>query len=337
MDVSVNDARECVTNAATVEEMLAKEVFAFRPVKTSHYVVLHYADIVCVNASNNNSVFHMADGSSFTVGRKLEVVEKFLRESPCGGFVRVNRSTPFHLPRCILYFHRYCSILSSVFYIFCGTGTGFIGSAPPVSSCSNSSAYFVILQHVPMTVRKAEATEALISDGFVYDKNSGDIEPKSVNMFYMPNGSYTNLMDIKTKGRTAILTIRPVEYSKRDLNPHSHHWPKDFKSFVSTDSTIRAMSGKRDSNSRPQPWQGCALPTELFPQNHTRRYAGPKNLCKVMYISPYDKIFHLLFAARRYDARAIRSRCKSGLPVRLSSVRSLHPPIRIPYWPVGTK
>ena len=25
-------------------------------------------------------------------------------------------------------------------------------------------------------------------------------------------------------------------------------------------------SGKRVSNSRPQPWQGCALPTELFPQ-----------------------------------------------------------------------
>ena len=24
-------------------------------------------------------------------------------------------------------------------------------------------------------------------------------------------------------------------------------------------------SGKRGSNSRPQPWQGCALPTELFP------------------------------------------------------------------------
>ena len=26
------------------------------------------------------------------------------------------------------------------------------------------------------------------------------------------------------------------------------------------------LSGKRGSNSRPQPWQGCALPTELFPQ-----------------------------------------------------------------------
>src|SRR5689334_5710561 len=27
----------------------------------------------------------------------------------------------------------------------------------------------------------------------------------------------------------------------------------------------RVQSGKRDSNPRPQPWQGCALPTELFP------------------------------------------------------------------------
>ncbi len=27
----------------------------------------------------------------------------------------------------------------------------------------------------------------------------------------------------------------------------------------------RMQSGKRDSNPRPQPWQGCALPTELFP------------------------------------------------------------------------
>ena len=26
-------------------------------------------------------------------------------------------------------------------------------------------------------------------------------------------------------------------------------------------------SGKRDSNPRHQPWQGCALPTELFPQS----------------------------------------------------------------------
>ena len=34
-------------------------------------------------------------------------------------------------------------------------------------------------------------------------------------------------------------------------------------------------SGKRDSNSRPQPWQGCALPTELFPPlAHSSRQPG---------------------------------------------------------------
>ena len=27
----------------------------------------------------------------------------------------------------------------------------------------------------------------------------------------------------------------------------------------------KKKSGKRDSDPRPQPWQGCALPTELFP------------------------------------------------------------------------
>ncbi len=33
----------------------------------------------------------------------------------------------------------------------------------------------------------------------------------------------------------------------------------------------QALSGKRGSNSRPQPWQGCALPTELFPQLKVKR------------------------------------------------------------------
>ena len=33
---------------------------------------------------------------------------------------------------------------------------------------------------------------------------------------------------------------------------------------------FKIWSGKRDSNSRPRPWQGRALPTELFPQQ--KRY-----------------------------------------------------------------
>ena len=64
------------------------------------------------------------------------------------------------------------------------------------------------------------------------------------------------------------------------VEPTRHQLARDFKSLVSTNSTTWATldkkkdlfatsffwSGKRDSNSRPQPWQGCALPTELLPR-----------------------------------------------------------------------
>ena len=36
-------------------------------------------------------------------------------------------------------------------------------------------------------------------------------------------------------------------------------------------SRRKCWSGKRVSNSRPQPWQGCALPNELNPQMISRR------------------------------------------------------------------
>ena len=37
-------------------------------------------------------------------------------------------------------------------------------------------------------------------------------------------------------------------------------------------------SGKRDSNPRPQPWQGCALPTELFPQERAEPFRTATSL-----------------------------------------------------------
>ena len=82
------------------------------------------------------------------------------------------------------------------------------------------------------------------------------------------------------------------------IEPAWEFVPRDFKSLASTDFATRAendepvmhlvasrhrpldarfdtdpekkRSGKRDSNPRPQPWQGCALPTELFPQVMTK-------------------------------------------------------------------
>jgi hypothetical protein len=78
--------------------------------------------------------------------------------------------------------------------------------------------------------------------------------------------------DLKIKSffvpRTGIEPVRPLG-------------PQDFKSCVSTNSTTRALkklsveesslSGKRDSDPRPRPWQGRALPTELFPQLETAK------------------------------------------------------------------
>ena len=86
--------------------------------------------------------------------------------------------------------------------------------------------------------------------------------------------------------RIEILTFFCL-YSGRDLNPHDRNGhrilspaclpipPPEQTSmhsrlcFVSKKTRITSgifLSGKRDSNSRPRPWQGRALPTELFPR-----------------------------------------------------------------------
>ena len=84
------------------------------------------------------------------------------------------------------------------------------------------------------------------------------------------------------------------------IEPARPKWAQDFKSGASTYSatqalnpqkksrlTIGTVSGKRDSNSRPRPWQGRALPTELFPRCclMVQRYA----------FSNYAQVFFKLF------------------------------------------
>ncbi len=126
-------------------------------------------------------------------------------------------------------------------------------------------------------------------------------ESESTETKKPPVGGFTTLL-------IALIILYFPMVPERDLNPHSAN-AEDFKSLVSTDSTIRARdikwrrvpesnrtrricnplhnrfanaplilkhpqlpmlliwSGKRDSNSRPRPWQGRALPTELFPHH----------------------------------------------------------------------
>ena len=67
------------------------------------------------------------------------------------------------------------------------------------------------------------------------------------------------------------------------------------------------LSGKRDSNSRPQPWQGCALPTELFPQKNIHKsmrspylYALPPNCeCKGILFLVCHQTFPLFFVTKQ--------------------------------------
>ena len=58
----------------------------------------------------------------------------------------------------------------------------------------------------------------------------------------------------KTKRFRIFLIYRIVCFNLRNIAQQKRPFVKDLS------------SGKRDSNSRPQPWKGCALPTELFPR-----------------------------------------------------------------------
>ena len=68
--------------------------------------------------------------------------------------------------------------------------------------------------------------------------------------------------------------ISPVKCPEQDSNLHaSRHThlkrarlPIPPPGHFQNKSKIYFLSGKRDSNSRPRPWQGRALPTELLPQ-----------------------------------------------------------------------
>ena len=52
-----------------------------------------------------------------------------------------------------------------------------------------------------------------------------------------------------------VFSVACFSYREWDLNPHSHFWPKDFKSFVSTDSTIAACDHTSDRRMKQPPYR----------------------------------------------------------------------------------
>ena len=50
---------------------------------------------------------------------------------------------------------------------------------------------------------------------------------------------------------------------ERDSNPHGHSWPRDFKSLVSTNSTIAAFSGAENGTRTRDPNLGKVVLYQL--------------------------------------------------------------------------
>jgi hypothetical protein len=70
---------------------------------------------------------------------------------------------------------------------------------------------------------------------------------------------------------------------------------------------VKNWSGKRDSNSRPQPWQGCALPAELFPPQV--EWHSTERLFSVKQV--YDNLlnfFSLIILWRFLDQKMVKKR-----------------------------
>ena len=66
----------------------------------------------------------------------------------------------------------------------------------------------------------------------------------------------------------------PSATSPRDGRTPSRRAPETKRESQVSGSPSKIWSGKGVSNSRPQPWQGCALPTELFPRRTATNYSG---------------------------------------------------------------
>ncbi len=60
--------------------------------------------------------------------------------------------------------------------------------------------------------------------------------------------------------------IKILPLGRRPLGENPDQKPEQRSNDRNRLTLMGFWSGKRDSNSRPQPWQGCALPTELFPR-----------------------------------------------------------------------
>ena len=79
------------------------------------------------------------------------------------------------------------------------------------------------------------------------------------------------------------------------------HAPQTKRESQVSGSPSKFWSGKGVSNSRPQPWQGCALPTELFPHRTALNYSGKIHPVKIRGGGPFSSRHGRRKGQRQHD------------------------------------
>ena len=88
-------------------------------------------------------------------------------------------------------------------------------------------------------------------------------------------GMYSNQTELTHRKRGMFIVscvIKKAEAVRTGLEPVTPCVTGMYSNQTELTHQNHKWSGKRDSNSRPRPWQGRALPTELLPQTCGRRW-----------------------------------------------------------------
>ena len=96
----------------------------------------------------------------------------------------------------------------------------------------------------------------------------------------------------------------PLKVARLPIPPPLHfHYFHQYLTKIRLDVVFNKLSGKRDSDPRPRPWQGRALPTELFPPFILLQRSVPLNAsAKVLLFSELPNFSAFFFTKNAHFA-----------------------------------
>ena len=151
---------------------------------------------------------------------------------------------------------------------------------------------------------------ALPTELFPRKKQFGEEEETRTptKQFSLPPQSSASTNSATSPSCKALKKVCPEQDSNLHVAKHTHLKrarlpipPPGQKTFKSHTLLFNKLSGKRDSDPRPRPWQGRALPTELFPRypSHEEEHFS-KCGAKVAHFFEPPKYFTTFFIINRF-------------------------------------